>query len=45
LLIGVDARSDVFLKRLFPIGFQRLLTLVSTNEGFSDIAPTRRPHR
>jgi short-subunit dehydrogenase len=27
LLIGVDAHIGVFLKRLFPIGFQRLLTL------------------
>jgi short-subunit dehydrogenase len=28
LLIGVDAHIGVLLKRLFPIGFQRLLTLV-----------------
>lgn len=27
LLIGVDAHVAVFLKRLFPVGFQRLLTL------------------
>ena len=27
LLIGVDAHLGVFLKRLFPVGFQRLMTL------------------
>jgi short-subunit dehydrogenase len=27
LLIGVDAHVAVFLKRVFPVGFQRLLTL------------------
>ncbi|MBW2232620.1 MAG: SDR family oxidoreductase [Deltaproteobacteria bacterium] len=28
VLIGVDAHIGVFLKRLFPVGFQRLMTLV-----------------
>jgi len=27
ILIGVDAHLGVFLKRLFPVGFQRLMTL------------------
>ena len=27
VLVGVDAHMGVFLKRLFPVGFQRLLTL------------------
>jgi hypothetical protein len=27
LLVGVDAHIGVFLKRLFPVGLQRLLTL------------------
>ncbi len=27
VLIGADAHAGVFLKRLFPVGFQRLLTL------------------
>ena len=27
VLIGVDAHIGVFLKRLFPVGFQRLMTL------------------
>jgi len=35
LLIGVDAHVGVFLKRLFPVGFQRLLTLVYRITGTS----------
>ena len=27
MLVGVDAHLGVFLKRLFPVGFQRLMTL------------------
>ena len=27
VLVGVDAHIGVFLKRLFPVGFQRLMTL------------------
>ena len=27
VLIGVDAHVGVFLNRLFPVGFQRLMTL------------------
>lgn len=35
LLIGVDAHVGVFLKRLFPVAFQRLLTLVFRRRGNS----------
>jgi short-subunit dehydrogenase len=35
LLIGVDAHVGVFLKRLFPVAFQRLLTLAFRRRGDS----------
>jgi len=35
LLIGIDAHVGVFLKRLFPVAFQRLLTLAFRRRGDS----------